>query len=296
MVDRSLIPSIKKSCLGIGLRRKGEPTPLHMGGTGFIVDPKGYVVTADHVILDLMKLRDELNSKGDNVEIAGFLLSLSNGVGNLIGSSIKKIDALYIEIEGLEDYIPQEHDLAVCRIYGKWGTLPYLQVKKPTKLEIYEEVLMCGYPRGDFTMNIFDKKFGKRISPIIQTGRISSLMPADNTRQPIGIQTDIVGTAGSSGSPIINANDGEVIGIAQRVVPSLVMNLNGNPIGSSLIGLVWGISFYFVYDGLYRMIEAMKEEVDEKGEPLPGKSRTFKITFTAGEGSFPDFQSASTKN
>ena len=38
---------------------------------------------------------------------------------------------------------------------------------------------------------------------------------------PWGIQTDIVAIGGSSGSPIIDPNDGEVIGMAQQVISTM---------------------------------------------------------------------------
>jgi hypothetical protein len=47
-------------------------------------------------------------------------------------------------------------------------------------------------------------------------------MPYDDADIPYGIQTDIIGTGGSSGSPIVNMN-GELLGIAQRVLPAEVM-------------------------------------------------------------------------
>src|SRR5438445_5947578 len=163
----------------------------------------------------------------------------------------------------MKDYLPEDHDIAICRLYGKGMQMPSLILKKPS-MKVYDEIFMCGYPSGgDFTLNIFDKKYVIRLSPLLQTGRISSLMPTDNTKQPIGIQTDIVGTGGSSGSPIINANSGQVIGLAQQVISSKVGNWKGKSIGFTNTGLIWAISFFFLHDGIYQMIEKMKEFEDE---------------------------------
>lgn len=287
MVDETLIPQIKEAVVGIGLRRVGEKLPLQVHGTGFIVDSQGFIVTAEHVVRHAEQVRDELNNKGDNVELVAILLSHDSEIPKLTISPIKVRKGLIVKIDDLKDYIPQDHDIMICRIYGKWS-LPKINLKKPTKLKIYDEIFLCGYPRGDGTLNPRDVKHGMRLSPMIQTGRISSLMPSDNTIRPIGIQTDIVGTGGSSGSPIINANDGEVIGIAQNVFPSTVVDRLLSPIGTSNIGLTWGVTTYFLYDAIYRIIEALKKITDDMGNSTVEKDHVIKMEFKAGEGSFPD--------
>ena len=43
-------------------------------------------------------------------------------------------------------------------------------------------------------------------------------MPLNESSKPYGIITDIIGTGGSSGSPIVAAKTGEVIAIEQRSI------------------------------------------------------------------------------
>jgi hypothetical protein len=78
---------------------------------------------------------------------------------------------------------------------------------------------------------------GKRLSPVIQFGRVGSLFPVDNSPVPNGLQTDIVGTAGSSGSAIVDLN-GNVVGLALEVLGADVMV--GNKLYTVKIGLVYG--------------------------------------------------------
>lgn len=59
------------------------------------------------------------------------------------------------------------------------------------------------------------------MNPIIQFGHIVGLMPYDESSAPWGIQTDIVAVGGSSGSPIVDPNNGEVIGMAQQVISTM---------------------------------------------------------------------------
>jgi len=65
-------------------------------------------------------------------------------------------------------------------------------------------------------LNFSTEYIGKRLSPVIQFGRVVSLFPVDNSPVPNGFQTDIVGTAGSSGSVIVDLN-GSVVSLALEV-------------------------------------------------------------------------------
>jgi len=292
VIDESIIETIKDSCMVLGIRKKGNKIVDEIYGTGFMVDPEGYVVTADHVVIGINHRLKELNKENENYEmVATFLLYKEKNKASIITAPVKQKFALIIEIKDLGDYLPKDHDITICRIFGKWGKLPFLKLQKPSILKIIQDVCICGYPRGGGTLNVFDKQFGIRTSPVIQFGKIASLMPNDRTTRPIGLITDIIGVGGSSGSPIVNADTGEVLGIAQHVIPATVSDKLLKPIGSTNMGLTWGITLYFLYDGVYRMIEAMKKIVDENGEPLAGKKDIIKLSYTAGEAGYTDFDS-----
>ena len=73
---------------------------------------------------------------------------------------------------------------------------------------------MSGYPDGEYTFSIEPGQgLGSRFNPLIQHGRISGLMPIDEESLPDGFFTDIIGTSGSSGSPITDT-EGKIIGVA----------------------------------------------------------------------------------
>jgi hypothetical protein len=55
-------------------------------------------------------------------------------------------------------------------------------------------MVMCGYPSGDESLDIFMRYRGLRVRHIIQFGHITGLMPTDDVMIPWGVQTNIMGT------------------------------------------------------------------------------------------------------
>ena len=49
MVNVELIPYVKSTCVAIGFKVQGERIPRQIFGTGFFIDPDGYLVTASHI-------------------------------------------------------------------------------------------------------------------------------------------------------------------------------------------------------------------------------------------------------
>jgi hypothetical protein len=129
--------------------------------------------------------------------------------------------------------------------YGKFqgnNNLDYLEIA-PSQNSVSDEILLCGYPGGfqAFSMKR-DKDIGIRFSPVLQYGRVSGFMPNDEDPINYGIQTDITGTEGSSGSPTINQKDLKVIGLAQSALYSYFETDDRKLSGKAKIGLVWGTS------------------------------------------------------
>lgn len=72
MLDKQFISKIKSPIVAIGLRDLVDPKPIAVVGSGFIFDPKGYVMTAGHVLLKCQQLQKEYKEKGINAAIVAY--------------------------------------------------------------------------------------------------------------------------------------------------------------------------------------------------------------------------------
>jgi len=277
---------LKSTCVGIGLKHEDEEKPLTIAGTGFIIDPEGFILTATHVLEGLQKFvarnsevfTEDIQKK---LDFGAFWFVENEGILELKSKKISNIRELGLKSPSEIYHGPKKIDVSVGRIEGKFGDLEFLKIKKPKLFDLYSNVLMCGYPGGDVSFNVSDKDAGYRTTPVVQQGMISCLIPSDYSSFPVGIQTDIISTGGSSGSAIVDGIKGEVIGIAQQVIPAGVLDDNERYLGGAKIGVVWGVTNLLFYGLVKKTIELMKPDFDEFGVLKPGitkKQTDYKIT------------------
>lgn len=268
-MKKELVRKIKASCVGIGIAEYGKPIPLRISGTGFIIDPEGYILTATHVIDGLEEQKKELEANGMKISICAFKVEVKDNHPLIKTRGL--VERRRIIIKPTQKFLaPSNYDVIVCRMVTNEKYPSFLTIKKPSKIELDDEIAICGYPGGSGTFNFEDLETGVRLSPQLQTGNVSGVMPMDDVTKPTGIQTDIIGTGGSSGSPIVNANDGEVIGLAQRVLSSPVSTLDQKGLmGLAQIGLVFGVANYGFYAAVNDVVSRMKKELDETGRLKP---------------------------
>jgi hypothetical protein len=134
--------------------------------------------------------------------------------------------------------------VALCRLKDPEPNHDFLEISTRRDYDVFDDIFVCGYPGGEASLNFQYNIANMKTSPIIQHGKISAFLPADNATTKEAITTDIIGTGGSSGSPIILASDCKVIGIVQWVISSSVFlyQNHGKKSGISNIGLITGVA------------------------------------------------------
>jgi hypothetical protein len=264
---------IKSCTVAIGIARSNDTTPVKLFGSGFLITPWGSVLSAWHVLEKCFIECKSLNEKDNQIGPVAFHVTQGREVGQVM--TIPLYMAAPVGFKPPEGYNgPKTLDLgsAIPHVETKLPALPYLRISKSEKVELYSDIVMCGYPTVSKSLNLTptDKK-GLRYSPIMQFGKISCLMPHDKRPIPYGIQTDIMGNGGSSGSPIVLLSSQEVIGIAQEVLESDAIGdftgsftkketahidtIEGKLDGQANIGLVYGINLQPFQEMLEKQID-----------------------------------------
>jgi S1-C subfamily serine protease len=195
---------------------------LYIVGTGFFVSNAGYVMTANHVARSYL---EAIQQNMDAGLVAIRLIYLPGGSFRVFGMDMQQpyIVKLGGPTEAEKRDISRGIDLDVAILKPKPGMVsgetPFLPIKNTPRPKLYDEITMCGYPGGKYSLDFLtEEALELRLSPVMQFGRIAGLLPTDNTEYPSAIQTDIIGTDGSSGSPIVDLCSGEATAIAQKVI------------------------------------------------------------------------------
>lgn len=275
MVSTEIISNLKKSSLALGLTKKGTANPILLAGSGFMIDEDGFFVSAAHVSNSVYTITEKLKKNGTDVDVRIFISQARKDHSEFVSIKVGLgYELRTMEFTKEDTKIVVDSDIYVGRVLGN-EKYPFLKFDEPTKIQILDPVIMCGYPSTSSSINLHSDD-NTRWSPIIQPGIISSLLPIDESQNPYGIQTDIIGTAGSSGSAIINADTGVVLGIAQKILPAEI----SIPEQTAKIGLTYGISNYFAADAINQVITQIKSEIDEKGNPKTKITTNQPFTFS----------------
>ena len=153
-------------------------------GSGFVIDPDGYIMTNAHVVANAQRVQVLLPPASDDGSIATALSSKQNIVAaRIVG-------------------ISTELDLALLKIDNQ--TLPALRLASYSSVRQGETVFAFGSPSG--------------LRHTLTHGLISAIARQPDPDSPlIYLQTDAPINPGNSGGPLVNIR-GEVVGINTFIV------------------------------------------------------------------------------
>lgn len=292
--DQKIIQSVKSATVAIGLIDV-DSGMIGISGSGFIYDSRGYIITATHVLNSCVSMEKSLQTMGKNVETIAIRsdMTLKKAIPFILnGRATASRDPGQPKMP-----TPDNYDIALAKIKNDDNvTFPSVEICKPYEIKISDEIAMCGFPRGPHSLSTLTTRLtGVRLSPPMQFGHVAAILPYDEVEYPYGIQTDIIGTSSSSGSPLIDPNSGKVMGIAQNVIPAnFELNLDENDRkffnnkkkleGEFSVGLVWGD----ICNRLYNIPDLTKDGF-EKVDQQKLKTTITRFNDSLGAGIKPNF-------
>lgn len=169
-------------------------------GTGFIIDKRGYIATAEHVV-----------TGNDDVEV---ITILSNP--NTIPAKVVKRD--------------QQLDIALLKIKEN-DRLSVVELGDSSSVNVGDEIVIVGFPFGNYMWGTF--------IPAIHRGIISCIIKLVNQpdgKITNRFQLDVMANRGNSGSPLALNKNGKIVGILTNVFVEKpvgdVITIGGRPITS----------------------------------------------------------------
>jgi S1-C subfamily serine protease len=214
-----VVERIKPSVVAVGTYQKTRSPPFVFRGTGFAVDDGTLVATNAHVLPDLLQT-DERETMMVLVHVPG-------------AREPQAREAKAIAVD-------KEHDLALLRISG--ARLPVVTIGNPETARDGQSVAFTGFPLGN----------ALGFHPVTHRGIIASrtpiAIPGATARQldprivrslksgPFTLfQLDATAYPGHSGSPLYDADSGEVIGIVNMALVKGIKDAAvGQPSGISV--------------------------------------------------------------
>ena len=257
-MELSEILDIKSKTAAIGLVTKDTPVPVCVMGSGFIVGSEGYTVTAGHVFTELAELQKEIKKDGTETAKAAIIHRFEGN--KMIGDYIPFSDTY--NLQGHLDTNPNDQidfDIGVGRPIKNLENCPYFEFEPSRKLNVLEKIIVCGYPGAKQSFSIDVKSIQTQLSPLIQPGLISALTPTDTSENSLGMFLDVIGTAGSSGSPIISEKTGKIIGVVQEVISGPTFDLDQKEtLGRTSTGLIFGNSNHILEQYVPKFLEQLR--------------------------------------
>ena len=256
---------IRPSIVGLGLR--SDPEYLIIG-SGFIVHQSGWIMTNRHIIDAFLTTNDD--RVGLHSSSAAFFFIKAKPEENFVGGSgmivasviesaspsSKRSDNVVADdktFRGLKprQIIPPEPlDIGVCRAdisTAPKEVLPLIPATIIHSKEVIEgtPVGILGFPQGLSFPAKFESKDSIQMTPLLQTGVISGILPFSGLPKPTSFVLDIPVNSGSSGSPLFLEN-GNVVGVVYATRQSFealqIIDENGNLKTSKNKGLYFSTS------------------------------------------------------
>jgi len=238
-LDLTKLYSVASPCV-LGFINKltaGSSSPPHFPsvfGTGFLVDSSGLAATNRHVIEVFSRIMPNPKTGQSSLAAVLFFAEEDCSAWQMLVVDLIAWNALAEFTSTDKWYGNTVPDIGFVQLAVRDVPVLRLATEK-FYLKVGMEIATIGYPMGEEPLTVLGKL--NQASPFLRHGIVSSLVPCP-TALPHGFTIDIMQQGGSSGSPILRASDGVVVGmmssgvaevrVARSPEASLAYSLNTN--------------------------------------------------------------------
>jgi S1-C subfamily serine protease len=223
MSHRSVFEAVKRATVAIvAMNTSDSRHPFTTVGSGFCVDPVGFVATCRHVVDALMEKSMEQQiaevseeEKKKPIQILGPVNVITPYVVFYLPRATQVI-AILSRVDSV--IAKSDFDLALLRLWPHTAFqsgYPFLEIEEYEAVGEGEDIATCGFPLGNYLQD----QLGT-ITSSFTKGIISSIIPAPGVaREHLkGFQLGLSATHGNSGGPVFSSSTGKVFGVLQRGV------------------------------------------------------------------------------
>jgi S1-C subfamily serine protease len=191
----------------------GKPAFPEILGTGFLIDSNGMVATNRHVIAAFKQAARRADTDEFSIAAIGFYPDNQGSWQMLVHELFDWYAIGKFESSG-EWFGDENPDIGFVQL--NVTEMPYLSLAtEDYAIRVGMNVATVGYPMGTIPLTAMGKL--SQASPFIRQGIVSSVFPYP-IPQPQGFTIDIMQQGGSSGSPILDPETGNVIGLMKASV------------------------------------------------------------------------------
>lgn len=189
-----IIKKLKPAVVAIASVNPTSSPAVRLYGTGFIYDPKGYTVTAEHVI--------EALEKDGQLENLHAFFSREGQFYNIRASLVTRME---------------RYDVAVVKLEGE--NFPSPPLGDSSRVQEGEPVALCGFPFGTIlglypaTHHGIISGINPAVLPVRNTAELNNQKLMALSRPFNIFQLDCTAFPGDSGSPLFSPETGEIIGM-----------------------------------------------------------------------------------
>ncbi len=200
----SVLGFINKLSVGLTLPHFPE-----IFGTGFFVHRSGLAATNRHVIEVFSQLRPDPRTGNSSLAAVLFFPEKDGSAWQMLVVDVLGWNALAQFSSSDHWYGKTIPDIGFVQLSVR--EVPYLELAAQRfYLKVGMDIATIGYPMGNLPLTALGKL--NQASPFIRQGIVSSVFPCP-TALPHGFTVDITQQGGSSGSPVLHAADGVVVGM-----------------------------------------------------------------------------------